>query len=78
MGRPAGGEKVTLTYWCWLKDAQKVYAEANFEYPVRAGAVVHPLISALGPLRVDAISLTEIARHRAAASRLVDKVGYDR
>lgn len=59
-------------------DAQKIYAEANFEYPVKAGAAVHPIIAALGTLRVDPISLTDVARHRAAASRLVDKVGFDR
>ena len=57
---------------------QKIYAEANYEYPVKPGAVVHPIIARLGALKVDAISLTEIARHRAAASRLVDKVGFDR
>jgi iron(III) transport system substrate-binding protein len=59
-------------------EAQKIYAEANFEYPVKPGAVVHPIIAALGQLKVDSIQLTEIARHRALASRLVDKVGFDR
>lgn len=58
--------------------AQKIYAEANFEYPVKPGVAVHPLIAALGPLTVDPLPLAEIARHRAAASRLVDKVGFDR
>ena len=58
-------------------EAQKIYAEANYEYPVKASATVHPLIAALGTLRVDTVSLEEIARHRAAASRLVDKVGID-
>lgn len=58
--------------------AQKIYAEANYEYPVKAGAAVHPIIAAIGPLKVDALPLTEIARHRATASKLVDKVGYDR
>ncbi len=58
--------------------AQKIYAEANFEYPVKPGVAVHPIIAALGPLRVDPLQLAEIARHRAAASRLVDKVGFDR
>ena len=58
--------------------AQKIYAEANFEYPVKPGAPVHPIIAALGPLKVDGLSLVDIARQRAAASRLVDKVGYDR
>jgi iron(III) transport system substrate-binding protein len=59
-------------------DAQKIYAEADYEYPVKAGAVVHPIIGALGPLKVDSLSLTEVARHRATASKLVDKVGFDR
>jgi iron(III) transport system substrate-binding protein len=58
--------------------AQKVYAEANFEYPVKAGAEVHPLIASLGTLKVDAISIADVARHRAAASKLVDKVAFDR
>lgn len=57
--------------------AQRIYAEANFEFPVNARAVVHPLIAALGTLRVDGLQLSEIARHRATASRLVDKVGFD-
>jgi iron(III) transport system substrate-binding protein len=57
--------------------AQKVYAEANFEYPVKAGATLAPLIAALGTLEVDALPLTDIARNRAAVSRLVDKVGFD-
>ncbi len=58
--------------------AQKLYAEANYEYPVKAGAAVHPLIGGLGALQVDRVPLTEIARHRVAASQLVDKVGLDR
>jgi iron(III) transport system substrate-binding protein len=59
-------------------EAQRIYAEANFEYPVKPGATVHPIIAALGPLKVDSLQLTEIAKHRAAASKLVDKVGFDR
>ena len=58
-------------------EAQKLYAEANFEFPVKPGAPIHPIIAALGTLRVDPIHLTEIAKGRAAASRLVDKVGFD-
>jgi len=58
-------------------EAQQVYAEANFEYPVTAGAAAHPLIAAFGTLTVDSVPLSEIAQHRVAASRLVDKVGFD-
>jgi iron(III) transport system substrate-binding protein len=59
-------------------EAQKIYAEANYEYPVKAGAPIHPLIAALGTLKVDSLQLAEIARYRTAASKLVDKVGFDR
>ena len=58
--------------------AQKLYAEVNFEYPVRAGVAVHPIIAQLGTLKVDSIRLSDIARARVAASKLVDKVGFDR
>jgi iron(III) transport system substrate-binding protein len=58
-------------------EAQKIYAEANFEFPVRQGATIHPIIKALGDLKVDPVSLADIARHRVTASKLVDKVGFD-
>lgn len=58
-------------------EAQKIYAEANFEFPVRQGATIHPIIAALGNLKIDPISLPDISRHRAAASKLIDKVGFD-
>jgi len=57
---------------------QKVYAEQNFEYPITVGAAVTETIAALGPLKVDGVPLAEIARHRKAASLLVDEVGFDR
>jgi iron(III) transport system substrate-binding protein len=59
-------------------EAQKIYAESNFEYPVKVGAPIHPLVAALGALRVDTLNIADIAKHRAAASRLVDRVGFDR
>jgi iron(III) transport system substrate-binding protein len=58
-------------------DAQAIYARANFEYPVRAGAAVDPLIAELGELGPDSLPLVEIAAQRQAASRLVDEVGFD-
>ena len=58
-------------------EAQKIYAEANFEFPVRQGATIHPVIAALGPLKIDSVQLADIARHRVAASKLIDKVGFD-
>jgi iron(III) transport system substrate-binding protein len=58
-------------------EAQKIYAEANFEFPVRQGATIHPIIAALGTLKTDPVLITDIARHRQTASKLIDKVGFD-
>ncbi|HUF48163.1 MAG TPA: extracellular solute-binding protein [Vicinamibacterales bacterium] len=75
---PSRAAAVRLLEYLVSDEAQRIYAEANFEYPVKAGAAIHPIIGALGPLIVDALPLTAIARHRAAAGRLVDAVGFDR
>jgi len=58
-------------------EAQKIYADANFEYPVKAGIAPDPIIAALGDLKVDPLPLSELAAHREEASRLVDAVGFD-
>lgn len=57
--------------------AQKIYAEANYEYPVNAKAAVAPLIAELGELKADPESLTEVAAQRKLASELTEAVGFD-
>jgi iron(III) transport system substrate-binding protein len=57
--------------------AQKIYAEVNYEHPVKAGAPVDPIIAKLGARKADTTPIGEIAKHRRAASQLVDKVGLD-
>ena len=57
--------------------AQALYAQANYEYPVRANVKLDPVIAGFGPLKVDPLPLAEIAKHRKQASQLVDKVGFD-
>ncbi|QEI07813.1 extracellular solute-binding protein [Pigmentiphaga aceris] len=57
--------------------AQAMYAGANYEYPVRRGVKLDPIVESFGKMNVDALALTEIAKHRKQASQLVDKVGFD-
>jgi iron(III) transport system substrate-binding protein len=57
--------------------AQTIYATIDFEYPVRADIAADPIIAGFGTLTPDALPLTEIARHRKAASLLAEKVGFD-
>ncbi|SDK69032.1 Fe(3+) ABC transporter substrate-binding protein [Microbulbifer yueqingensis] len=60
------------------EQAQYLYAEKNFEFPVRPGTARSDLIEEyMGEFKEDDLSLTEIAAHVPAASRLVDEVGFD-
>ena len=59
------------------EQAQTMYAQDNFEYPVRAGVALHPMLAAWGAFKTDTLSLEAIARHRKAATRLVDRVRFD-
>lgn len=57
--------------------AQKIYAEKNMEYPIKPGVPADPMVASWGSFKPDALSLLEMAKLRAAATRLVDKVGYE-
>lgn len=57
--------------------AQKMYAETNLEYPVKAGVELHPLVASWGGFKADTVNLSEVAQHRAEASKLVDQVGFN-
>lgn len=74
---PNKAEAIRLLEYLASEEAQKLYAEANYEYPVRAGVAADPIIAEFGELKIDSKPLTEIVSHRKAASELVDKVGFD-
>jgi len=57
--------------------AQRIYASNNHEYPVKNGVPLSDLVASWGTFKADTLSIDEIAKHRRAASMLVDKVGYD-
>lgn len=75
---PNRDNAVKLMEYLVSDDAQSLYARANYEYPVKAGVALDPVIDALGVMKVDPLPLSEIHKHRRAASELVDKVGFDR
>ncbi|MFN3623883.1 MAG: Fe(3+) ABC transporter substrate-binding protein [Hyphomicrobium sp.] len=58
-------------------EAQRLYAEANGEYPVVEGVPTSPVVESWGPLKSDPLPLTEIAALRKKASELVDRVQFD-
>ncbi len=58
--------------------AQQVFADVNYEYPIRSGVPINALIASFGQLKADPMSLAEVAKARKRASELVDEVGFDR
>ncbi|WP_377293951.1 Fe(3+) ABC transporter substrate-binding protein [Rhizobium sp. SG2393] len=58
-------------------EAQKIYAEQVFEYPVMPGAEPSAIVKSFGEIKPDSLPLAEIAANRKKASELVDKVGYN-
>lgn len=74
---PNRDQAVKLMEYLVSPEAQKIYAEANFEHPINASAEVSPVIARFGDMVPDSKPLSDVNSHRAAASALVDKVGFD-
>ena len=74
---PNKDNAVKLLEYLVSEPAQALYAGANYEYPVRANVPQDAVMAAMGPLKIDTLSVAEIAKHRKQASQLVDKVGFD-
>ncbi len=58
--------------------AQKIYAERNFEYPVKPGVPLHPLVASWGSFKADQAFLAQVAEQRTTASRIMDQVAFNR
>ncbi|MEP4769148.1 MAG: Fe(3+) ABC transporter substrate-binding protein [Roseibium sp.] len=74
---PNKDNAVKLIEFLTSADAQKIYAEINFEYPVTPGVDVSERVQSWGELKPDALPLADVANNRKTASELVDKVGFD-
>ena len=75
---PNRKEAVQLLEFLASDHAQAIYAKSGFEYPVKPGVRVDPIIASFGKLQVDSIRLSDIARHRKTANMLVNKVQFNR
>jgi len=57
--------------------AQKMFAEQNFEYPVKADVEPSALVASWGKFKSDSLPLKDIAKYRKLAVKLVDRTGFD-
>ncbi|WP_417248728.1 Fe(3+) ABC transporter substrate-binding protein [Celeribacter sp.] len=58
-------------------NAQEIYAEANYEYPIAPGTKAIDLVAGWGTFEADGLNLMEIAAERGTALRLTEEVDYD-
>ncbi len=58
-------------------EAQRIYAEANTEYPANPAVQPSGLVAEWGDITPDSLSLQTIAENRDAAVKMVDRVDYD-
>jgi len=58
-------------------EAQEIYAEQVFEYPVLPGAEASEIVQSFGEINPDTLPLSDVAAHRKEASELVDKVRFN-
>lgn len=76
---PNKTQAVQLLEFLVSPKAQQIYAQSNYEYPVRKGVSVDPIIAqSIGSITPDTTPLMEIVRSRQKASLLIYKVGFDR
>jgi iron(III) transport system substrate-binding protein len=59
------------------EEAQRIYAEANTEYPANPDIEPTGIVAEWGEINPDTLSLQEIADNANAAVRMVDRVDYD-
>jgi iron(III) transport system substrate-binding protein len=74
---PNRANAVKLLEYLVSDETQSHYARANYEYPVKRGVALDPIVQSFGPLKADRLPLGEIVKHRKRASELVDRVGFD-
>jgi len=68
---------MSLVEYMLSEEAQKLYAELNYEYPVRAGVAPSDLVASWGSFEPDNIPLTQIGDLRGEALKIVEEVGFD-
>ena len=79
MTKSAPNRENALKFMEWLAsdEAQRIYAETNYEFPVKPGVERSDLVKSWGEFTPDATPLADIAKARAAALKIMETVDFD-
>ena len=79
MTKSAPNKENALKFMEWLTsdEAQKIYAETNYEFPVKAGVATSDLVASWGSFTADTTPLADIAAARPTALKIMETVDFD-
>ena len=79
MTKSAPNRETAIKFMEWLSGdtAQKIYAETNYEFPVKAGVPRSALMASWGEFTPDPTPLADIAAQRATALKIMETVDFD-
>ena len=70
-------EAIKLLEFLTGDKAQALYAQGNFEYPVKSGVALHPMVASWGAFKADEAFMSNVASQRTLATRIMDRVRFD-
>ena len=79
MTKAAPNKEQALALMEWLSSdaAQAIYAETNFEFPVKPGVARSALVESWGTFTPDTLPLADVAAQRPAALKLMEEINFD-
>jgi len=57
-------------------EAQKVFADANYEFPIRAGVPPIDIVQQWGSFKADPVNVSALGKNNAEAVRIMDRAGW--
>jgi len=73
---PNRDNAVKLLEFLLSDDSQAVFAQANFEFPVKPGVSAGSLLESWGDFKMDALPLSALGDHQESAVRVFDAAGW--
>lgn len=74
---PNREEALKLMRFLTEDTAQKLYAEKNYEFPVKPGVSASKLVDNWGDFKADDLPLSEVDKFRKRAAMMVNEVGFN-
>jgi len=67
---------IKLLEYLLSTDAQKWYAQANYEYPVKSDVEISELLKSWGTFKADTLNLSQLGALNPEAVKLMDRAGW--